>query len=818
MERLEILKMGKKQNKSEGEKPKGHQFPLAQSGETSGDSKALDWNEIQQRLKQKGVSLEYSDTGEVKCEFRQFNEASLKLIAELESSGEALTKEALNDWVKLWIKLKGGASDDQGIAREFFAFNAGPMDFGRRFRQPDEILPLTPGQPPKDVLRAQPVQKVFLAPDSWRDSPNPFERFAQDFALNQKFEGVHLLAGVRGSGKSTLLNRVAWHCRAFDQDGSNPPPLLTRIDIGTSFDERKFTIDLASQICQDAKRRLKQPPYCGGPLRRAAVMLTGHLGRWCSSNLRWSSVAIVLLGLFVLVEIIHDLRLRQAKKELPELVNNAIDITVDKGPPKDDLKKIEEYLQAADRLTGNHKKPPDEFSSQARVVFFVLSSMLFLGLLYNLSEVRRKSKAPSRGDGGLRVSCLMNSCIALCIGTIFAMAVSEAFLGAPPWMDWLDPRNSSLRLITGVAAIVVLVLALGMFLLPNWIGAYFSCQRLFLALRARQDESAPDLPYISNITTLIRAMVPHGDDNEPMDELSVPMLQNQMKKLLMTCVSAFGRVVILIDDVDVLPSEKFHELMRIVRPATKVPGVCCLISVPEYFYYEFYCARLGDLHSTVQEVYFLGDPILFRGHSERFESRTEMRKNGKDADQLTKGEFLQLLAKMLAGRFRLELNSSLALDKPLTSLNSVPKVFEYLLAPWEKLISSEPSSWQTRVGKFLSQVGQSRREWFREMDRTTRRFYYGAADKEGGFRTYTPLGFLDDDGSRAWDRRANERKARYGRDESALVARKTAPKPHPSTIAVEIKKRPEHIITVRRERPRGIDVLQGESSQKKERG
>src|SRR5205807_9189048 len=94
-------------------------------------------------------------------------------------------------------------------------------------------------------------------------------------------------------------------------------------------------------------------------------------------------------------------------------------------------------------------------------------------------------------------------------------------------------------------------------------------------------------------------------------EMPVPFLEQEVKNLLREQVRAFGSVLILIDDVDVLQNAEFSRLMRMLRPLSKVKHVCAVIAVPKFFYYSFHHDQLNDLHSTARDVYLMGDANLF---------------------------------------------------------------------------------------------------------------------------------------------------------------------------------------------------------------
>ena len=179
-----------------------------------------------------------------------------------------------------------------------------------------------------------------------------------------------------------------------------------------------------------------------------------------------------------------------------------------------------------------------------------------------------------------------------------------------------------------------------------------------------------------------------------MHDQTLPFLQNEMQAILERCVQTFRRVVILVDDVDVLPSRQFHELFRVLRPATKVPGVAALVCVPRFFFELVKSPSLGDLHSTVRRCEVVGLSDLFEGADKEFAFRA-------DPDRAS---LLARVTELLLSRVRLPIDGP---PGPLAGTY----LFSRIMGHWERAVA-DPDKWTT-IKDRMAKHGPSRREILR---------------------------------------------------------------------------------------------------------
>ncbi len=156
--------------------------------------------------------------------------------------------------------------------------------------------------------------------------------------------------------------------------------------------------------------------------------------------------------------------------------------------------------------------------------------------------------------------------------------------------------------------ITVVCVSVAIVLLPRWWTHYLYFRRLTQEIKSQSEPNFIPVPYLG---ALMAQVLPKNEDAEDLDKISIPFLQQRTKTVLERCVEAFGSVVILVDDADVLPANQFHHLLRVLRPASKVSNVRCVVAVPEFVYDIFKSPNLGDAHSTVRDVVFLGDHNIF---------------------------------------------------------------------------------------------------------------------------------------------------------------------------------------------------------------
>lgn len=186
-------------------------------------------------------------------------------------------------------------------------------------------------------------------------------------------------------------------------------------------------------------------------------------------------------------------------------------------------------------------------------------------------------------------------------------------------------------------------------------------------------------------------------------QLDLTFQLEAFKTIVRRCVSAFGRVVFLIDDMDVVRRDHFPELLQLLRPLSKIDGVCCVLAVPKYFYYGLKIKTKSDLHSTIQQCRLLGDP--------RFQ--TWLEDGGADAaDDALRPLLEPMLVTLFQSRFL----------PRFTALSDSDAWISHLLDLWfppgirkPRRYAKGPKPWT--LGKTLAEYQPSRREFLRETKR-----------------------------------------------------------------------------------------------------
>lgn len=637
-------------------------------------------------------------------------------LAEHEGRGDAVGAAELDDWFRVVPEDKGHATLRARMALECLDLSTGPSRVRRPAEDARKYVSRRSGLP-----AAKPIGPMFLHTGSLSATSTDdlgLDGFAARVVDEPGFDGVYLVAGVRGSGKSTLLNRVHEYCVWYEQDAAGRAPLVVRVDVSSTFDDQKFTLDLASQICQDAMKRMRQPPYRRGAIRDFVTLAVGHAARWCQANLAWALWMSALIGFLLVAEAV-----RRGDRAAELIAQSA----------------------AAPERKGIAGEVWDNLSATSAL----LSAIVGVGLV---ESVRRSGWKLRGAAEGLRPAPSL--VVLVVILALFALAAIPmlSLLGAINMEGWglgLTTGWSAAQKLFAATGLAVVLICIGVWtLLPEWWTEYVRLRKLFLALRARQDQNAPDLPYFGTLAGIVRGFLPRGDDDEEaVRELSVPMLQEQLKNVLFRVSKVFGRVVFLIDDVDVMPSDRFHALMRIIRPFTKVDGVRCVVAVPTYFFDEFQSSLLGDLHSTARDALLLGSSSLYGGFSTGFQPRTP-----------SPQEFLKSVQETAIARVRVRVDWGV---KPAHESRLIQEV----LSGWR---ASTPK-WQPHLADWVHQVGQSRRELIREIAKELATRSANSLTPDAN----VPLSSIRAELRRCYEQRARDGKIEFGRTETALKAQES---------------------------------------------
>jgi hypothetical protein len=709
---------------------------------------------------------------------RYQSEAWRRAVGRLRARGEPLAPEVLD---AVWNKGQEfaaaagalGAAETASLIRELVDLDVGPASFiGARSDARQGA------QWPSQVERQSRVPGLEVSQKVFLEGPHQLDDFARDVAEGSGDEAVALLSGVRGSGKSTALNRVEWYCNNWL--AGHHRPLLIRFDLGTAFKSQQFVVDLAAEVCREVQEHCKRPPLgCPFFFHRIRFFF-GQIGRWCASNLRWSAVVGILAVIFLMIDLLRaeataslesiSTVLRSAGAGVAILVLIAMAVVV-----------VGMFHHLA-HWSSRRRPDPDAVPRQSYFKIFALLAIVPLGIMLALRYMpwtvmrpggsividdRLKTAAMRLGattapaePGNDNVSRLVAAVAAGHDEVDFAKKPTTAPATESRFLAAVDPADARKRVpedlvtvrqaaknadakqidplaVLALGGVSIVCIGLAQFLLPKWWWTYGRCQSLADAIRGRDGQSAPtDLPFGSHVTALARILLPQPAGLPDLRSMDSPFQHQQIKELLRRCAADFGRVVILIDDVDVLPSSEFHELFRLLRPMSKVTGVRCVVCVPLYFYYAIKAESLGDIHSTAQRCLVMGDPDLYSGPAEKFSLR----------QGLTAHEFAKKLRAVLATRLRLKVSGGAHAAKGAA-------VIDHLTERW----GAAPADW-ARVKAYLNRVGASRRELIRETARLVD----------------NPRGRPFDDKHRStvsgWGNAFERRKTEYHRNEQSLVA------------------------------------------------
>lgn len=486
------------------------------------------------------------------------------------------------------------------------------------------------------------------------------DKFAMAMADLDGYDGVYCLSGVRGSGKSTVLNRIAWYCQHwFDR---SEKPLLVRFDLGTVFDREIFIRDLLAEICLENKSTLCQAPhslsYGCGWLTRAV----GYLGRFCQSNVAWAGVLVILLTTILGMNYANG------------------------GDNQQSF--IDYILSPQDALLLYGLKAGD-----LRLPLLGLVGSIVLGLAYyfrflNVYVRRAQSHRSARYLQILARNLAIAILVLLFLVEIFTRYIS---MGMGDMLLGERSRDSYFICVT--------LLTIAIVCLPRWWESYLYFDRILARMRSEPAHRLIDTPLLAPLGTLawfLARVLPSSESTEQVDKISEPFVQELTKQALVECSKSFRRIVVLIDDVDALPSQEFRSIMRLLRPLSKVPGVRCVLSTPLYFHFVLGEEKLGDIHSTVQASIVVGNSQIFAEWPEQPGKVTEDRM-----------ELENFLIDLVVSRLRTGLR-----DIPFSSKEEKRKIilqspaFRYVLEPWIK-----PSD--DFIFELFRRFGTSRREVLR---------------------------------------------------------------------------------------------------------
>ncbi len=138
---------------------------------------------------------------------------------------------------------------------------------------------------------------------------------------------------------------------------------------------------------------------------------------------------------------------------------------------------------------------------------------------------------------------------------------------------------------------------------------------------------APTAPF--PLGEYVKALLPRYGDHELSNEAEA-RAQQGLQKVMRTLQRLFGRIVVWIDDVDILPSDKYSTVLRALRPLTKAGnGVVAIVAAPMSFYHAFKLKAPNDVHSSVRDAIVLAPKALFVSAAQAFASTEHAQKQGR---------------------------------------------------------------------------------------------------------------------------------------------------------------------------------------------
>ena len=548
-------------------------------------------------------------------------------------------------------------------------------------------------KPPGIIIQ----QSVFLEPlqtsgvhSAPLNANGDLDKFAMTIADLKQYDGVYCLSGVRGSGKSSVLNRIAWYCNNWYV--RTRKPLLVRFDLGTNFNREIFARDLVAEICLATKKAFRHPPV--SPIFGMSLVIRsfGYFGRFCQVNIPWALVASLLTAIFL------------ANADSTSSGQSDGCESFDQG-----LIKVLEFVSSANLpncaltipIFGNWSV------REIGILFLGLFGLIAVGIIHG-TTMFFMSIWYSVEDA---LSCVMDryAAIALLNALILISAiiiVSNILVG---WLSGLD------RPILPDGMLASYLLNLGMIcmsivLLPRWWRSYVFFDEMLVRCRPTPPRRFADISFFGlagPLSSFIAQLLPASDSRDHIDSVSEPFVQELTKQTLVECVRNFDRVVILIDDIDALPSEKFHELLRLVRPLGKVPGTRCVLATPLYFHFALKQRNYGDVHSTVRASVVVGNKEI---HDKWPNDPTHI---ADDTQVLSK-----FLVSLLISRLRVQLRSEdLSKLKDVESAINESPPFRFILRRW---VGNDQKKPLERIKVMFSHFGTSRRELIRELGRSIR--------------------------------------------------------------------------------------------------
>ncbi len=549
----------------------------------------------------------------------------------------------------------------KSLLREIFEFRTGPIVPQALTTQPggvpSEKTRRTSGMGPSGAPQArfnenpvpgcEPVQVVLLSASG--ATPRLLDAFADDVVVGNVQDGIYAVAGPRGSGKSTVLNRIHALCKLYARDEGlrgrpraerSWRPLLVRFDLGVGFDEKRFPLEFMAQTCTAVKAHCTTRPATHDAAPNWVRHALGEVGRWCETNSLWALLMTIALSAAVGISFVS----KDTQSSFEKLISrDTVCLTANFLLSVCAVSAVYRFAGRSER--GRRRDPSPWIPALIATVVLLLTwevairpgpiecGRRVVGWFGNqvepflaTSEGTANSAAPA---GGVAISAPAATADAQPAAdteaeqsapnapapqaapspTSNAAAVDSATQVAVRKPSDTPPELTlGLRKATLVHWVLAGTAGASILLLPGWWWTYAYCQSLAGALRSKADAAGGmDLPYLSGFSKLIGTVLPKLPDGGDIRDMDTPFAVEKLKDLLRRCVADFERVVILIDDVDVTPDHQYPQLMQLLRPLNKIPGVCCVVAAPTEFYDRYRKFPADDYHSTLQDCLLFGD-------------------------------------------------------------------------------------------------------------------------------------------------------------------------------------------------------------------
>ena len=550
------------------------------------------------------------------------------------------------------------------LLRELFEFRTGPIVPQALTTQPggvpSEKTRRTSGPGPNGAPQArfnenpvpgcEPDQNVFLAASG--AAPRSLDGFADDVVVGNVQDGIYAVAGPRGSGKSTVLIRIHALCKSYARgEGLRARPraerswrpLLVRFDLGVGFDEKRFPLEFMAQTCNAVKAHCTTRPATHDAAPNWVRHALGEVGRWCETNSLWALLMTIALSAAVGISFVS----KDTQSSFEKLISrDTVCLTAnfllsvcavsamyrfagrsERGRRLDPSPWIPALIATAVLLlTWEVAIRPGPIECSRRVVGWFGDQV---GPLFAMNKPMENDAQPAGVVAGGTAAATAdaappansdasqsasNAALAPASQTSPSPTSNAAAAASSTQVATRKPPDAPSEFALGMrkATLVHWVLAgtacASILLLPGWWWTYAYCQSLAGALRSKADAAGGvDLPYLSGFSKLIGTVLPKLPDGGDIRDMDTPFAVEKLKDLLRRCVADFERVVILVDDVDVTPDHQYPQLMQLLRPLNKIPGVCCVLAAPTEFYDKYRKFPADDYHSTLQDCLLVGD-------------------------------------------------------------------------------------------------------------------------------------------------------------------------------------------------------------------